>query len=83
MLEFAEGATAIAEGAVGFVEACSWSVCHYEGSDGLSVQFDWQVELFESIRPLFSNKPLIVCANKTDIVTLDELAPEKKVCGVI
>ena len=40
MLEFAEGATAIAEGAVGFVEACSWSVCHYEGSDGLSVQFD-------------------------------------------
>ncbi|XP_038049443.1 nucleolar GTP-binding protein 1-like [Patiria miniata] len=38
-----------------------------------------QVELFESIRPLFSNKPLIVCANKTDIVTVDELAPEKKV----
>ncbi|XP_022084679.1 nucleolar GTP-binding protein 1-like [Acanthaster planci] len=37
-----------------------------------------QVELFESIRPLFSNKPLVVCANKTDIVTIDELAPEKK-----
>ncbi len=37
-----------------------------------------QVELFESIRPLFSNKPLIVCANKCDIVTMDELAPEKK-----
>ncbi|KAK9890971.1 hypothetical protein WA026_013308 [Henosepilachna vigintioctopunctata] len=37
-----------------------------------------QVLLFESIRPLFTNKPLIVVANKTDIVTLDDLPKEKR-----
>ncbi|KAL3287778.1 hypothetical protein HHI36_002240 [Cryptolaemus montrouzieri] len=37
-----------------------------------------QVKLFESIKPLFSNKPLIVVANKTDIVTLNELPKEKR-----
>lgn len=34
---------------------------------------DEQVHLFESIRPLFANKPLIVVANKIDIVKLDDL----------
>ncbi|KAL1449528.1 hypothetical protein WDU94_002025 [Cyamophila willieti] len=37
-----------------------------------------QIGLFKSIRPLFNNKPLLVVATKTDIVGLDELAPEKK-----
>lgn len=35
-----------------------------------------QVELFNSIKPLFSNKPLIVVANKIDVVRLEELNPE-------
>lgn len=37
-----------------------------------------QVKLFEGIKPLFTNKPLIVAINKTDIVTLDELDDDRK-----
>lgn len=37
-----------------------------------------QVRLFESIKPLFANKPLIVVANKIDILPLDELSEEKQ-----
>lgn len=37
-----------------------------------------QVSLFESIKPLFANKPLIVVLNKIDIVRLEELKPEQK-----
>lgn len=40
--------------------------------------FCLQVKLFESIRPLFTNKPLIVVMNKVDIVRLEELSPEKR-----
>ena len=39
---------------------------------------DQQVALFESIKPLFANKPLIVVLNKTDIIRLEELKPEQK-----
>lgn len=39
---------------------------------------DQQVQLFESIKPLFSNKPLIVVANKIDILGIDELTPDKR-----
>ncbi|XP_050296288.1 nucleolar GTP-binding protein 1 [Anthonomus grandis grandis] len=39
---------------------------------------DEQVKLFESIKPLFANKPLIVVANKIDIVKLEDLAPERR-----
>ncbi|XP_067934692.1 GTP-binding protein 4-like [Watersipora subatra] len=34
-----------------------------------------QYELFESIKPLFQNKPLLVCANKVDVVPFEELPP--------
>ncbi|KAL4710363.1 hypothetical protein ACJJTC_003760 [Scirpophaga incertulas] len=37
-----------------------------------------QISLFESIKPLFTNKPLIVVLNKMDVVTPEELAPAKK-----
>ena len=37
-----------------------------------------QVSLFESIKPLFANKPLIVVLNKIDIIRLEELKPEQK-----
>ncbi|XP_017772496.1 PREDICTED: nucleolar GTP-binding protein 1 [Nicrophorus vespilloides] len=39
---------------------------------------DEQVRLFESIKPLFANKPLLLVANKVDIVSLDELSPERR-----
>ncbi|KAK0078095.1 hypothetical protein PV325_003051 [Microctonus aethiopoides] len=37
-----------------------------------------QVKLFESIKPLFTNKPLIVVVNKVDVLRLDELSSEKR-----
>jgi len=37
-----------------------------------------QRSLFESIRPLFSNKPLMVVANKMDVLKRSELTPEKE-----
>ena len=37
-----------------------------------------QIQLFENIRPLFSQKPLLVALNKTDIVTLEELSEEER-----
>ncbi|CAD0251386.1 unnamed protein product [Spodoptera exigua] len=37
-----------------------------------------QISLFESIKPLFSNKPLIVVLNKMDVVTPEDLPPNKK-----
>eukprot|EP00092_Neocalanus_flemingeri_P018753 GFUD01020310.1.p1 GENE.GFUD01020310.1~~GFUD01020310.1.p1 ORF type:complete len:648 (-),score=174.41 GFUD01020310.1:130-2073(-) len=37
-----------------------------------------QKSLFDSIRPLFNNKPLIVVANKMDVVKRSELSAEKE-----
>lgn len=37
-----------------------------------------QIALFESIKPLFTNKPIIICLNKVDITSVDDLAEEKK-----
>lgn len=34
-----------------------------------------QMQLFDNIRPLFANKPLVLVVNKTDILTIDE-APD-------
>ena len=37
-----------------------------------------QLHLFNTIRPLFANKPLLFVLNKTDIIRLSELPPEKQ-----
>ncbi|KAK2587318.1 hypothetical protein KPH14_003037 [Odynerus spinipes] len=37
-----------------------------------------QVKLFESIKPLFANKPLLIVANKVDVMRLDELPEQKR-----
>ena len=37
-----------------------------------------QVNLFESIRPLFANKPVFVGLNKIDIIRRSEIEPEKQ-----
>ena len=37
-----------------------------------------QIELFNGIRPLFANKPLLVILNKIDVLRPDELSEEKK-----
>jgi len=38
----------------------------------------YQIELFSSIKPLFANKPIIVCVNKIDVRKIEELEPEKQ-----
>ncbi|XP_063238484.1 nucleolar GTP-binding protein 1 [Bacillus rossius redtenbacheri] len=39
---------------------------------------DQQVKLFESIKPLFANKPLLAVLNKCDVTRLADLPPEKR-----
>ncbi|XP_078048421.1 nucleolar GTP-binding protein 1 [Augochlora pura] len=39
---------------------------------------DEQVKLFESIKPLFANKPLTIVLNKVDVLRLEELPAEKQ-----
>lgn len=38
-----------------------------------------QINLFESIRPLFANKPVLIGANKCDLLRIEDLPEEKKV----
>ncbi|XP_018331683.1 nucleolar GTP-binding protein 1 [Agrilus planipennis] len=50
----------------------------FDISEQCGYMLDDQVKLFESIKPLFANKPLVVVANKIDIVKLDDLAPQRR-----
>ncbi|XP_050687634.1 GTP-binding protein 4-like [Eriocheir sinensis] len=50
-------------------------------SETCGVSMDQQLKIYESIKPLFSNKPLIVACNKVDITGLEDLEqnhPEKR-----
>ena len=40
--------------------------------------FRQQKSLFDSIKPLFNNKPLIVVANKSDVLSRGELSEEQE-----
>lgn len=48
-------------------------------SEQCNKSLEEQIELFESIKPLFTNKPIMVCLNKVDVLTVDDLPEEKKV----
>ncbi|XP_011299669.1 probable nucleolar GTP-binding protein 1 [Fopius arisanus] len=61
--------------ALAHLRAAVLYVCDVSEQCGHNIEA--QVQLFESIKPLFTNKPLIVVANKTDVLRLDELPPEK------
>jgi nucleolar GTP-binding protein len=37
-----------------------------------------QIALFENIRPLFANKPLVIALNKIDVISLDEIRDEAR-----
>lgn len=37
-----------------------------------------QIELFNGIKPLFANKPLLVVMNKVDVIRPEELSEEKR-----
>ncbi|XP_065666797.1 GTP-binding protein 4 isoform X2 [Hydra vulgaris] len=47
-------------------------------SEQCSKSLDEQIELFNSIKPLFLNKPIIIALNKVDIIGIDDLPQEKK-----
>ena len=46
-------------------EQCGWSV-------------EQQAKLFENIRPLFANKPLVIVVNKIDVMPFESLEADKK-----
>ena len=48
-------------------------------SELCNYSIEQQLALFDNIKPLFVNKPLMVVYNKIDVVQLDELPLEKKV----
>jgi len=47
-------------------------------SEQCNKSLEEQIDLFSSIKPLFANKPIIICLNKVDILTMDDLPQEKK-----
>ena len=47
-------------------------------SEQCGYSIEQQIELFENIKPLFTNKPLVVALNKVDIVTLGEIREDAK-----
>uniref|UniRef100_A0A915KQN5 OBG-type G domain-containing protein n=1 Tax=Romanomermis culicivorax TaxID=13658 RepID=A0A915KQN5_ROMCU len=47
-------------------------------SEQCNYSIEEQISLFESIRPLFSNKPVIIAINKSDVLRLSELPEEKR-----
>lgn len=47
-------------------------------SEQCGYTLDAQLKLFESIRPLFSNKQVMMVANKTDVVPYEDLSPEMR-----
>ncbi|XP_062580603.1 GTP-binding protein 4-like [Saccostrea cucullata] len=46
-------------------------------SEQCGYSIEQQIELFNNIKPLFVNKPLIICTNKIDVVRMDDLPKEK------
>lgn len=47
-------------------------------SEQCGFSLEQQLSLFKSIKPLFSNKPLLMVANKVDVKKVSELSEEKK-----
>ena len=47
-------------------------------SEQCGYSVEQQIELFENIKPLFTNKPLVVALNKTDIVTPDKIREDAR-----
>ncbi|KAK6630246.1 Nucleolar GTP-binding protein 1 [Polyplax serrata] len=47
-------------------------------SEQCGYSFEEQIKLFESIKPLFANKPLLVVLNKCDIIKREDLSPDKQ-----
>ncbi|XP_048773228.1 GTP-binding protein 4-like [Ostrea edulis] len=46
-------------------------------SEQCGYSIEQQIELFSNIKPLFVNKPLIICTNKIDVIRIEDLPTEK------
>lgn len=46
-------------------------------SEQCGYSIEQQIELFNNIKPLFVNKPLLICTNKVDVIRLEDLPTEK------
>lgn len=46
-------------------------------SEQCGYSIEQQIELFNNIKPLFVNKPLLICTNKVDVIRLEDLPKEK------
>lgn len=62
--------------ALAHLRACIVYVLDPSEQCGYSIED--QVNLYRSIRPLFLNKPIIIAANKNDILKLDEVPEERR-----
>lgn len=62
--------------ALAHLRACVLYVMDISEQCGHSL--DEQVKLFESIKPLFTNKPLIAVVNKIDVMELNELPADRR-----
>uniref|UniRef100_A0AAY4ABE5 Nucleolar GTP-binding protein 1 n=1 Tax=Denticeps clupeoides TaxID=299321 RepID=A0AAY4ABE5_9TELE len=51
-----------------------------DASEQCGHTLEQQLALFNNIRPLFANKPLIVVANKSDVKKISELSEENQAC---
>ena len=47
-------------------------------SEQCNKSLEEQIELFNSIKPLFVNKPIMICLNKVDILSIDDLSEDRK-----
>lgn len=62
--------------ALAHLRACVLYVMDISEQCGHSL--DEQVKLFESIKPLFTNKPLIAVVNKIDVMELNDLSADRR-----
>lgn len=46
-------------------------------SEQCGYSIEQQIELFNNIKPIFVNKPLLICTNKVDVIRLEDLPTEK------
>jgi len=62
--------------ALAHLRACVLFFIDLSGQCGYSIE--QQLSLFNSIRPLFTGKPLVVVFNKSDVCSLKDLSPEER-----
>ena len=63
--------------ALAHLRACV--LCVLDISEQCGYSIEQQCQLFDNIKPLFANKPIVVALNKVDVRTPDQLSLQEKV----